>query len=243
MKTSTTSDISSAIWIAADKKGCYTMLERPVKAYLRQTLGELAVDEDFDDFKYADFTGPFRAPEMRYEFVEICGGAGVVSKAAAQLGMVVAPPLDISDSPHYDLRDVRFLEWIIFMISENRFESFLVEPPCTSFSAACHPAVRSYDQPLGFDRREPRTLHGNILAFRSFVLLAVGLRLSDLVGLSSHGCQRWHGPVFGRDSYPLALARASFQHVSLVLYIGRTFVFYCICLMTCQQNAKVGIIM
>ena len=67
--------------------------------------------------------------------------------------------------------------------------------------------------------------------------------LSDLVGLSSHGCQRWHGPVFGRDSYPLALARASFQHVSLVLYIGRTFVFYCICLMTCQQNAKVGIIM
>lgn len=56
----------------------------------------------------------------------------------------------------------------------DRFKSFLSEPPCTSFSAAAHPSVRSYSQPLGYNRLEEKTLLGNTLAFRSFALLKVG---------------------------------------------------------------------
>ena len=77
----------------------------------------------------------------------------------------------------------RFLEWVIYMIEERRFRSFLVEPPCTSFSPAAHPAVRSYREPLGFDRRNAKTFHGNLLAFRALVLLHVGRRCMTPCGL------------------------------------------------------------
>ena len=40
---------------------------------------------------------------------------------------------------------------IIFMMEDDRLDSFLVSPPCTSFSPAAHPMVRSYAQPRGFD--------------------------------------------------------------------------------------------
>ena len=88
--------------------------------------------------------------------------------------MVVAPVLDLSNSTAYDLKSLRLLEWAIHMISEGLFASFLVEPPCTTFSPAAFPMVRSYQIPLGFDRTCTKTLEGNILAFRSFVLLKVG---------------------------------------------------------------------
>lgn len=69
------------------------------------------------------------------------------------------------------------------MIEERRFKSFLIEPSCASFSPAAHPAVRSYCEPLGFDRKHPKTLHGNILAFRALVILRVGRRCQTPCGL------------------------------------------------------------
>ena len=116
----------------------------------------------------------FKPALLMFNFVEICSGVGVVSRVASSLGMVVAPDLDLSESRHYDLRGLRFLEWTIHMVESWRFASFLTEPPCTSFSAAACPAVGSYKEPLGFCRTEAKTLHSNVLAFRSFVLLKVG---------------------------------------------------------------------
>ena len=92
------------------------------------------------------------------------------------MGLVVAPPLDLSKSKHYDLSDLRLLEWSIMMIEEGRFRSFLIAPPCTTFSPAAFPNLRSYRQPYGYSRLHPRVLHGNCLAFRSLILLRVGRR-------------------------------------------------------------------
>ena len=122
---------------------------------------------------------PKASPLLYFDFLEICGGVGAVSAAASEIRLSVAPPLDLSASQHYDLTDLRLLEWVIYMISERRFLSFLVEPPCTTFSPAAHPCLRSYKCPYGFDRENPRVLHGNCLAFRSLLLLRVGRR---------HGC-------------------------------------------------------
>ena len=125
-----------------------------------------------------------KASLLRYsDFVEICGGVGAVSSAAQELGLVVAPPLDLSASKHYNLCDLRLFEWVIYMIVENRFKSFLVEPPCTTFSPAAFPALRSYREPYGFDRLHPRVLHGNCLAFRCLVLMRVGGRHGRPCGL------------------------------------------------------------
>ena len=170
-------DVVRALWQAGDKKGSYTKLQEPFAACLAG-LGEESLEEK-EAFGQEVSEAPFKAPLLRFDFVEIFGGAGVVSKAASELGLVVAPCLDLSDSAHYDLRGVRLLEWCIYMIEEDRFGAYLLEP----FSPAAHPAVRSYEQPLGYDRQNPKTLHGNILAFRSFVLLKVGHRKKKPCGL------------------------------------------------------------
>ena len=44
------------------------------------------------------------------------------------------------------------------------------------FSVAAHPSVRSYEEPEGYDRLCPKTWWGNLLAFRSFILLRHGRR-------------------------------------------------------------------
>ena len=103
--------------------------------------------------------------------VEICGGSGVVSLQAAKLGLTVCPPIELSDSRHFNLQSPRLLEWICYMLSRNLFKSIMLEPPCTSFSAAAHPCVRSYRQPLGFCRENPKVHLGNMLAFRCFSIM------------------------------------------------------------------------
>ena len=57
------------------------------------------------------------------------------------------------------------------MLREGRFRSVMCEPPCTTFSPAAHPCVRSYDEPCGFDRTDEKTWLGNMLAFRCFAIM------------------------------------------------------------------------
>ena len=169
------------LWLDSDQKPGYVLLDNPFRALLRG-LGEFDGEERLPP-ETCEVEGPFKAPLMYYDFVEICGGAGKITSAMASFGFVCAPVLDLSESRHYDLASLRLLEWAIYMIEEDRFRSFFVEPPCTTFSPAAHPAVRSYREPLGFDRTNPKTLHGNTLAFRALVLLRVGRRCRRPCGL------------------------------------------------------------
>ena len=167
-------ELQKVLWLDADRKGGYTQLCNGFHALLRQ-LGE----NDDDGERGHPFTEPEpiqKSPLMYFDFVEICGGAGKVGDSLSRLGFSVAPVLDLSESVHYDLTSLRLMEWVMYMLEEGRFRSFMVEPPCTSFSPAAHPAVRSYAEPLGFDRLLPKTLLGNTLAFRALCLLRVGKR-------------------------------------------------------------------
>ena len=167
-------ETQAGLWLRADKKGSYTHLDNSFRAVLRQ-VGE--VDDDLDRPAPVLPSEPItKQPLLYFDFVEICGGAGKVSDFLARRGRSVAPVLDLSHSRHYDLTSERLLEWALYMIEEDRFRSFLIAPPCTSFSPAAHPAVRSYKEPLGFDRLNPKTLLGNVLAFRTLLLLRVGRR-------------------------------------------------------------------
>ena len=162
---------AKALWLGCDKKGSYSKLDNPFKCILRSLGGDIDYDSEDED------VGPGRAdpvpkpPLFYFDFVEICGGAGQVSAAMSALGFVVAPVLDLSLSSFYNLSDIRLLEWIFHMLLEKRFGSSQVEPPCTTFSPAAHPAVRSYDVPVGWDRLLPKVLIGNTLAFRSLLIM------------------------------------------------------------------------
>lgn len=128
------------------------------------------------DGRQADFEAE-RPIGLRFEFIEVCGGSGVVTKELVKLGVVCGPVLDLSMSQQYNLQNDRVVGWIIFMMEDGRLEAYLVAPPCTSFSAACHPPLRSYALPRGFDPHHPKVHLGNCLAFVALALLYVALRL------------------------------------------------------------------
>ena len=97
--------------------------------------------------------------------------AQVFFDAMAKEGLNVCTPIDLSRSEHFDLRDLRLIDWFFYMILTRRFRAVLCEPTCTTFSPAQHPASRSYDQPLGFDRLNPKTFLGNLLAVRCLAIV------------------------------------------------------------------------
>ena len=51
------------------------------------------------------------------------------------------------------------------------WDSFMVEPPCTTFSPAQYPPSRSYACPRGFNPKDPKTLTGTTLALRALTLM------------------------------------------------------------------------
>ena len=166
--------VSHELWLGGDRKGGYARLDNGFAAALH-AVGEEA-HEDAAAQEVFLKEGPYKSPLLYFDFVEFYGGSGTISSCMSSLGYVTAPPLDLSISSHYDMGDLRLLEWCIYMLEEGRFKSFVTEPPCTTFSAAAHPAVRSYDQPLGYNRKDKKTWFGNLHAFRSFILLRVGAR-------------------------------------------------------------------
>ena len=176
--TSRRVDLTTAqiVWLGGDKRGAYTRLDNPFRAALRGLGYDVDEQADADGQLLAESFAVQRRDvrlDFSFDFCEICGGSGVVSEAATKLGLTVMPPIELSDSPHFDLGSLRLLEWLCFMLQKGRIRSIMCEPPCTTFSPAAHPAVRSYSQPLGFDRKCRKTWLGNLLAFRCFFLMIV----------------------------------------------------------------------
>ena len=169
-------DLCESLWHGGSKKGHYTVLDGPFRELLHHIGEEPEDGEDFGEVGGEDFQEPRKDIPMVFDFKEMCGGVGAVSGAMASMGLCVAPVLDLSNSRKYNIISMRMLEWIFFMLQEGRFRGFLIAPPCTSFSPAAHPAVRSYRQPRGFCRLHPKVLTGNLLAFKSLLIKRQGVR-------------------------------------------------------------------
>ena len=61
--------------------------------------------------------------------------------------------------------------------STKQLKSVMVEPPCTTFSVARHPKLRSKRLPEGFDPADPATALGTFLAKRCLTILWVAWRM------------------------------------------------------------------
>ena len=79
--------------------------------------------------------------------------------------------IDLSDSPAFNLEWIRVIEWLIHLLQARKVRSFMVEPPCITFSSAAYPALRSYGQPRGYRPLERR--NSGHLAVRSLTLMFV----------------------------------------------------------------------
>ena len=118
---------------------------------------------------------PQRPLAYVYDFIEVYSGSGRVGKAVGGKGWSVGPAIDIAESPAFDMEWLRTIEWLLFLLQRRRLRSFLVAPPCATFSPAAHPACRSYAVPRGFRPTAPKTLLGTTLALRALTLLFVAL--------------------------------------------------------------------
>ena len=166
---------ASTVWLSGDRKGCYTLLDNHARQILRAT------GHDLDEAPVAaDWLAPQKALDFAFDVVEVCGGSGVLSDALAKEGLRVCTPIDLSHSQHFNLEEIKLIDWIFQMIFEGRFRGVVVEPVCTTFSAAQHPASRSYNNPLGFDRQDRKTYLGNLIAFRCLAILWFSFRYGEL---------------------------------------------------------------
>ena len=167
-------EVSEILWLGSDKRGGYTMLD----GFARAARRGLGVDCDEEPLPADLLTSPAKTIDFAFDFVEICGGSGVLSQEVAALGYRVCTPIDLSRSPHHDMKNLKLINWIYQMLAEGRFLAVACEPPCTTFSSAQYPPSRSYSQPLGFNRSDPKTFLGNLLCFRCFSILWFAWRYS-----------------------------------------------------------------
>eukprot|EP00434_Breviolum_minutum_P029037 symbB.v1.2.025685.t1/scaffold2428.1/size79313/2 len=171
-------EISKALWLAADRKGSSVPLGSGLSEVLEEydPLHEVLPTQPKDDAVLRKVGEVDRPLGLRFDFIEICGGSGVVTKELIKRGIVCGPVFDLSFSNAYDLCDLKVVRWLIHLLESDRLKSFLVAPPCTSFSPAAYPSVRSYRQPRGYNQRLPKVHLGNVLAFVALCLLFVALK-------------------------------------------------------------------
>ena len=193
-------EAAEALWRSSDKKVKSVPMMRSSEAVLAwadpmvEPLGEFREEPVHESFlpstnpSWLDFLGEEenndnadveqvpRPIGLWFQFLEICGGAGVVTREIIKLGIVAGPVFDLSVSPQFDMVDHKVLRWIIFMMEQGRLMSWLCSPPCTSFSPAAHPAVRSYACPEGFDQTNRKVIIGNTLAYGMLTLMMTARR-------------------------------------------------------------------
>jgi hypothetical protein len=174
--------VATLVWQSGDFKRGYSRLEPFPHQFIRSHdgLGESELAEALDDggwtlpgLEAPPDIAPSRTLAQYFDFIEICGGSGVLSDEMNRRGFCVGPIIDITYSQQFDLLKTNVLGWLIFLIQHGRLRSFAVEPPCTSFSPAARPCVRSCSQLRGFCQQDRKTWVGNRLAFAALCLLLV----------------------------------------------------------------------
>eukprot|EP00435_Cladocopium_sp_Y103_P072261 s203_g39.t1 len=105
-----------------------------------------------------------------------------VTAFVQEYGFSVGPCIDLSRSEEYNMEYLHVVSWLCHLCAEGFLKSFVLEPPCTTFSIIRRPQLRSLEQPYGFDPGDPTTALGTLLAQSAFQVLTTGLR-NEVPGL------------------------------------------------------------
>ena len=110
--------VAHPLWLSGDFKGGHALLDSWKKRVFEDSgLGE---EEDWANLQGEESPEPLtwkakisRPLAQHFDFLEICGGSGVISDEVAKSGYVVGPIIDLSYSSKYDLLDLRAVEWLL----------------------------------------------------------------------------------------------------------------------------------
>ena len=180
LETSLEDRLMQVLYRATINKGSYTRMLSPSASILKAY--DLSFEEDEDEGEATQKLPADRPIAFSFEFIEVYAGSSKITKYLAEMGVICGPALDLSLSEEYDLRRIHVISWLTFLVAERRLRSFVLEPPCTTFSIMRRPRLRSKTKPLGFMPREPKTHLGNLLSCRSGQLMYTGAR-HNAIGL------------------------------------------------------------
>ena len=168
--TTVPEDLARALHRAGTRKPGYHRMLRRDEA-LREKVDEMYEPVADDTGLSPESLTPEKPLAMKYHFIEICGGAGKIAGCLESHGWKVGPVIDIERSVHFDLSFLTVLSWVYHLIEQGRLDGCFIAPPCTTFSPAAFPCLRSYKCPRGFNPKHPRTLKGTELALRALSIL------------------------------------------------------------------------
>jgi hypothetical protein len=207
--------LHAEFWRHREQRGSYTWLSGPSACALFAHGSERDIEDLNETLRTRD------APIARvmietFDFIELCcgpdeadGSPPPLSGAVARAGLHVGPKVDIKQHPLWDLGSLRVLEWLLFLVRRGRVWLVHTAAPCTTFSVARCPRLRSRDTPGGFDPKEPCTALGNLVLLRSMALLFAIWKLSPFHGSHEHpkSAYSWQwrriGWLFEQDSCDL----------------------------------------
>ena len=103
-----------------------------------------------------------------FAVLEVCGGCGGISKYTRRYGLRTGPVLEIKKG--WDLFAGGVFMWLFRMCLAGRIWLLILEPPCTTFSIARCPKLRTIAEAEGKDPVEFETLQGNLFCIMSTLL-------------------------------------------------------------------------
>ena len=131
-----------------------------------------------------------------FDFLEIYAGTAGVSKAMLQAGFTVGPPIELKQG--WDLSDSSLFELIFRLAWAGRIGFIWLGPPCTTYSLARAPRLRSSSAAWGFDTLNIDTARGNLHLHQALALfVAQSCAGNEAVVETPWGAySRWHPAVW-----------------------------------------------
>ena len=106
-----------------------------------------------------------------FDFLELYSGCGHMTQAWIKRGFTVLPPIELRGG--HDMRDQNLLWAILGLARAGKIRCIWWAPPCTTFSLARTPKLRSLKKAWGFLPFEIITAVGNLHASQSLLLAMV----------------------------------------------------------------------
>lgn len=110
-------DLARLFWRSGSKKGGYAALMKPLEAL----ADKLEVAEEKTSLGgFAAMPGPQKPIGLRFNFIEVCGGAAKVSAEVSKRGWVVGPCIDLDRSERYNLASIEVLSYTVGLLEQSR---------------------------------------------------------------------------------------------------------------------------
>ena len=99
--------------------------------------------------------------KLCFAVIEVCGGWGGITIHCQRRGFCTGPVIELKKG--WDQFASGLFFWLLRLCLDGRVWLLFVEPPCTTFSIARNPKLRSKSQPEGFEPCEPEAMQGNLV--------------------------------------------------------------------------------